>query len=428
MKSAVAVVLGGGQGSRLRPLTNYRSKPAVPLGGKYRLIDIPISNCLNSGLNRIYVLTQFLSVSLHSHIRGTYRFDNFSGGFVEILAAQQTISEGTDWYQGTADAVRKTLRYMTQPGTKHVVILSGDQLYRMDFAAMLRTHESTGAEITIAAKPVHGHEASGLGIMRIDSSGRVVGFVEKPKTEEQLAGFRMDPAWLDVRGVASGGRDCLASMGIYIFNARVLADILSENNFQDFGREVFPFAIDRRRVQVHLFDGYWEDIGTIGSFYEANLQLAQPQPPFDMNDASAPIYTRPRFLPPTRIDGAQISGSLIADGCVVERGAVIENSLVGLRCMIGRDVVIRNSVIMGADYYDTPERLDDPTFDVPPLGIGAGSVIEGAIVDKNARIGPGARVINHAGVEDGSAGRHCEIRDGILVVERNAVLSAGWTA
>jgi glucose-1-phosphate adenylyltransferase len=428
MRNTIAVVLGGGQGTRLRPLTNHRSKPAVPLAGKYRLIDIPISNCLNSGINRVYVLTQFLSVSLHSHIRGTYRFDNFSGGFVEILAAQQTMIEGTDWYQGTADAVRKNLRYMTQPGNKYVVILSGDQLYRMDFQAMLETHKSSGAEITIAAKPVHGHEASGLGIMRIDNDGQVVGFIEKPKTEEQLSGFRMDPAWLDARGVASGGRDCLASMGIYLFSTRVLNDILHENNFQDFGREVFPHAIERRKVQVHLFDGYWEDIGTIGSFYEANLQLTAPNPPFNLNDAKAPIFSRPRYLPPSRIEGAHITSSLIADGCVVEPGAIIENSVIGLRCVIGRDVQIRNSVLMGADFYETPEHLgEDAAADLPPIGIGAGSIIEGAIVDKNCRIGPSARVINHAGIEDGGAGDFCAIRDGILVVEKSAVLPENWS-
>ena len=303
MKNAVAVVLGGGQGTRLQPLTNYRSKPAVPLAGKYRLIDIPISNCLNSGLNRIYVLTQFLSVSLHRHIRGTYRFDNFSGGFVEILAAQLTMSEGTGWYQGTADAVRKHLRYFTQPGVDYVVILSGDQLYRMDLAAMIQTHIDTNADITIAAKPIHAHEAAAMGVMRADHAGLVEGFVEKPKTEEQIAPVRMDPAWIDARGVASGGRDCLANMGIYVFSAKVLAEMLAQDNHQDFGREVFPHAIATRRVQVHLFDGYWEDIGTIGSFYEANLQLAQQNPPFDLNDANAPIYTRPRFLPPRELTG-----------------------------------------------------------------------------------------------------------------------------
>ena len=427
MKNAVAVVLGGGQGTRLLPLTKYRSKPAVPLAGKYRLIDIPISNCLNSGINRIYVLTQFLSVSLHRHIRGTYRFDNFSGGFVEILAAQQTMAEGPGWYQGTADAVRKHLRYFTQHGVDYVVILSGDQLYRMDLAAMINTHINSRADVTIAAKPVHADEAAGMGIMKVDHSGEVVGFVEKPKTEEQIAPVRMDPGWVDGRGVASGGRDCLASMGIYVFSSKVLAEMLAADNHQDFGREVFPHAIGRRRVQVHLFDGYWEDIGTIGSFYESNLQLANPNPPFDLNDAAAPIFTRPRFLPPSRIDGAMITSSLISDGCIIEPGARIENSVIGLRCRIGRDVTIRNSILMGADFYESPDSLADGSFaEIPPIGFGEGTVIEGAIVDKNCRVGPRVRIINHAGVDEAAAGEHCAIRDGILVVEKEAVLPADW--
>ncbi len=314
MKNVVAVVLGGGQGTRLRPLTIHRSKPAVPLAGKYRLIDIPLSNCINSGLRRIYVLTQFMSVSLHRHIRTTYRFDNFSGGYVEMLAAQQTLAEGTDWYQGTADAVRKNLRYLTQPGTEYVVILSGDQLYRMDFQQMLQTHCNAGADITIAAKPVHAAEASSLGIMRVDDTGRITGFVEKPQTDQQLEQVRTDPAWIDSRGIASGGRDCLASMGIYLFNRQVLMDALQKTDHQDFGKEVFPQSIHDRKVQLHLFDGYWEDIGTIGSFYEANLQLAKPSPPFEIATDKSPIYSRPRFLPPSRLEGAAIQHSLIADG------------------------------------------------------------------------------------------------------------------
>jgi glucose-1-phosphate adenylyltransferase len=429
MKNAVAVVLGGGQGTRLRPLTNLRSKPAVPLAAKYRLIDIPISNCLNSGINRIYVLTQFLSVSLHRHIRGTYRFDNFSGGFVEIMAAQQTYEPGAYWYQGTADAVRKNLRYFTQPGVDYVIILSGDQLYRMDFAAMLETHISTRADATIAAKPVHGHETAGLGIMHVDASGQVDGFIEKPKTEEQRAPARMDPGWIDARGIGSGGRDFLANMGIYIFSANVLAELLANEEHQDFGREVFPEAVCTRRVQVHLFDGYWEDIGTIGAFYEANLQLAQPHPPFDLNDAQAPIYTRPRFLPPTRIDGAKVTNSLIADGCIIEPGVVIDNSVIGLRCRIGRDVTIRNSVIMGNDFYETPEMLASCEFaERPPVGIGAGSLVDGAIVDKNCRIGPGSQIVNREQVEDGTLADGCEIRDGILCVPKETVLTANWNA
>ncbi|MCC6493992.1 MAG: glucose-1-phosphate adenylyltransferase [Pirellulales bacterium] len=428
MKNAVAVVLGGGRGTRLQPLTKYRSKPAVPLAGKYRLIDIPLSNCINSGLNRVYVLTQFLSVSLHRHIRGTYRFDIFSGGFVEILAAQQTDSNhGTDWYQGTADAVRKNLRYMTQPGIDYVVILSGDQLYRMDLCAMLEAHIRSGADATIATKPVHASEASAMGVMKVDHDGRVLGFVEKPKTAEAVDPVRMDPAWIDARGIASGGRDCLANMGIYVFNAKVLAELLADESHQDFGHQVFPHAIGTRNVMIHLFDGYWEDIGTIGSFYEANLELTRTNPPFALSSAAAPIYTRPRFLPPSRIDGASITGSLISDGCIIEPGARIENSVIGLRCRIGRDVTIRNSILMGADFYEEVDSLSSARLaDHPPIGIGAGSVIEGAIVDKNCRIGQRVRIINDAQVDDGMAGQLCAIRDGILVVEKEAVLPTDW--
>lgn len=429
MRNIVAVVLGGGQGSRLMPLTKYRSKPAVPLAGKYRLIDIPLSNCINSGLNRVYVLTQFLSVSLHRHIRGTYRFDNFSGGFVEILAAQQTMTEGTDWFQGTADAVRKNLRYLTQLDTDYVVILSGDQLYRMNFREMLKTHKESGADVTIAAKPVYDREASALGIMQLDDTGRVNGFVEKPQTDEELDRVRMDAKWIDSFGIKSDGRSCLASMGIYLFNRQMLVDSLVNTDHHDFGKQVFPSLIDNHRVQTHLFDGYWEDIGTIRSFFEANLDLAQKAPPFALASQKYPIYSRPRFLPSTRIDGATIERSLIADGCIIEPGTRIENSVIGLRCRIGRDVTIRNSIVMGADYYETPESLraiDDT--DKPPIGIGAGSRIQGAIVDKNCRIGVGAQVVNHDKTVEGSVGDLCAIHDGILVVEKNASLPDGWQA
>jgi glucose-1-phosphate adenylyltransferase len=371
------------------------------------------------------VLTQFLSVSLHRHIRGTYGFDHFSGGFVEILAAQQTIDTGADWYQGTADAVRKTLRYLTQPGVDRVVILSGDQLYRMDFQAMLKTHNDSGADVTIASKPIHGHEATGLGVMRIDESGRVVGFVEKPKTEEELAPARMDPAWIDSRGIESNGREFLCNMGIYVFNTDVPLELLTQNDHQDFGREVFPNAIGNRLVNVHLFDGYWEDIGTISSFFDANLELAHPIPPFDLTSAAAPIYSRPRFLPPTRVDGASIRNSLVADGCVIQPGANIENSIIGLRCRIGKDVTIRNSVLLGADFYESPDQL---TAGQLPLAIGDGAVIDGAIVDKNCRIGSSVQIVNRKNVDEGKVGESCTISDGILVVEKGSVLENGWHA
>jgi len=422
MKNVLTLVLGGGQGTRLYPLTKHRSKPAVPVAGKYRLIDIPLSNCIHSGLNRCYVVTQFNSVSLHRHIRSTYAFDPFDGGFVEVLAAQQTL-DNAGWYQGTADAVRQNLRYIEQPGIEYVLILSGDQLYRMDFRDLITTHLRTGAEVTIAAVPVHGREASGLGIMRLDDAGRVVGFLEKPKTEEELRLVRTDPAWIDARGIPSRGRDCLASMGIYLFHRDALVDALRKTDYRDFGKEVFPASIHARRVQVHLFDGYWEDIGTIKSFYEANLELARPDARFDLSPPEAPIYTRARFLPPTRIDAATIRGSFIADGSIIESGAVIENSLIGLRCRIGRNVTIRNSILMGSDWYETPDMIADcRSRSEPPLGIGEGSHVEGAILDKNCRIGQNVRVVNAQGVDRTDETPHGMIRAGIVVLAKGTIL------
>ena len=427
MKNVVSIVLGGGQGTRLQPLTTYRSKPAVPLAGKYRLIDIPISNCLNGGLNRIYVLTQFMSVSLHRHIRGTYRFDNFSGGYVEILAAQQTVSEGTDWYQGTADAVRKNLRYFTQPGIDYVVILSGDQLYRMDYRKMLADHQASGADVTIAGKLIDRSDAKSFGIMRIDEDGRVVGFLEKPQTEAELNDVAMDPHWLRSRGIESRGGECLANMGIYLYDRDTLVAALEKTNYRDFGKDVFPATMRTRNVQLHVFDGYWEDIGTIRAFYDANLQLAQPNPPFELASATAPIYTRARWLPPTRADNVTIKQSLMADGCVIGSGTRIENSVVGLRCRIGDNVTIRNSVIMGVDFYESPEQLAaDRSEGRPPIGIGDGAVVENALVDKNCHVGAGAQVIGDPQQRERITGENWEMLDGILVIPKNAVLPDGW--
>jgi glucose-1-phosphate adenylyltransferase len=427
MEQVVALVLGGGQGTRLYPLTQHRSKPAVPVAGKYRLIDIPLSNCLNSGLNRIYVLTQFNSVSLHRHIRRTYNFDQFSDGFVEVLAAQQTIAN-TKWYQGTADAVRQNLRYLQQPGIQYVLILSGDQLYRMNFQDMIASHEEADADVTISAVPVPSAEAANLGIMRVDDTGRVVGFLEKPQTKQELDHVRIDPAWLDARGIASGGRDCLASMGIYLFNRDTLLDVLDKTDYRDFGKEVFPASIRSRHVQVHLFDGYWGDIGTIKSFFEANLELATGDPRFEIRKVAAPIYSHARFLPPSRIDGATLRGSLVADGCTIEEGAVIENSVIGLRCMIGRDVQIRNSILMGNDFYETPEAIARGKANGnPPLGVGPGTRISGAIVDKNCRIGRNVEIVNRQQVQTTDERPEYTIRDGIVVVPKGVSLPDGWT-
>jgi len=423
MRNVMTLVLGGGRGTRLLPLTKYRSKPAVPLAAKYRLIDIPLSNCINSGLERIYVLTQFLSVSLHRHIRRTYTFDSFSGGFVELLAAQQTMDTGTDWYQGTADAVRKNLRYFDQPGIDQVLILSGDQLYRMDFREMLRAHQAAQADVTIAALPVSREAARSLGVMRSDATGRVVGFLEKPQTDSEINMVRTDPAWIDARGIRSRGRECLASMGIYLFNRSFLVDVLTKTAYQDFGKEVFPAAFRARHVQTYLFDDYWEDIGTIKAFYDANLSLTQPQPPFDFHVPEAPIYSRARFLPPSILDEAKVRQSMIADGCKIGKGAVIENSVIGLRCVIGRNVTIRNSVLMGNDFYEREHRVEDGR---PPLGIGDGTVIEGAIVDKNCRIGRKVHIVNEAQAEESPDANDCVIRDGIPVVIKEASLADGW--
>ncbi len=427
MERVLTLVLGGGRGQRLYPLTKYRSKPAVPLGGKYRLIDIPISNCIAAGLRRIYVLTQFNSVSLHRHIRRTYNFDVFSGGFVEILAAQQTL-DASDWYQGTADAVRQNLRYIQQPDVDLVLVLSGDQLYRMDFAAMIRSHHESGADVTIAALPVDRQAAAGFGIMRMDDAGRVVGFLEKPKTEADVNLVRTEPEWIDARGVASRGRDCLGSMGIYLFDRKALVDLLTKTDYHDFGKEIFPAAIRTKKVQMYLFDGYWEDIGTIHSFYQANLELAAAKPPFELTSAVQPVYSSARFLAPSRIAGATIRGSLLADGCDIGEGTVIENSVVGLRCQIGRNVTIRNSVIMGADYYESPdERSALRAAGRPPLGIGDNTVIEGAIIDKNCRIGGNVRVANERGVDVSEETPEAMVRDGIVVVPKDAAIADGWS-
>ena len=428
MLNVLTLVLGGGRGTRLYPLTKYRSKPAVPLGAKYRLIDIPLSNCINSGINRIFVLTQFLSVSLHRHLRQAYRFDQFSGGFVELLAAQQTDSgnEQKDWYQGTADAVRKNLRYLEQSDADYVLILSGDQLYRMDYSDMVRSHERAKADVTIAALPVDRKAARSFGVMRIDETGRVHGFLEKPQTEKEMDMVRMEPAWIDARGINSRGRDLLANMGIYLFNRQTLVDVLTKTDYHDFGREIFPAAVRSRHVQVHLYDGYWEDIGTIRAFYDANLSLASSHPPFNFHVPRAPIYSRSRFLPPTLMDGATVKGSLIAEGCRIGKGALIENSIVGLRCVIGENVTIRNSIVMGADEYEFEDRGTGTRSDMPPTGIGSGSVIEGAILDKDCHIGRNVRIVNSQKIDNSPDADDCVIRDGIPVVVKDAVLPDGW--
>ncbi len=427
MRNVIALVLGGGRGTRLFPLTKYRAKPAVPIAGKYRLIDIPLSNCLHSGINRIYVLTQFMSVSLHRHIRQAYRFDRFDGGFVEILAAQQTMEE-TDWYQGTADAVRKQLRYVQQGDVDYVLILSGDQLYRMDYEKLLEAHQKSGADVSIAGIPVREDQAGALGIIRCDDAGRVVGFLEKPQTREEVDLVRTDPSWLNRQGIESQGRDCLANMGIYVFNRSTLVDVLEKTPYHDFSKEVFPASIRSRVVRMHLFDDYWEDIGTIRAYYEANLELTSAQPRFDFSTDDAPIYTRARSLPPSLMEGATVRSSLIADGCVIGRGAVIEDSVIGLRCRIGENAVIRHSVLLGCDQYESDEeRADNEQQGRTNLGIGAHTRIEGAIVDKNCRIGSHVRITKQTGIDHTEDADDCIIRDGIPIVVKGATLPDQWS-
>lgn len=428
MRNVVALVLGGGRGTRLAPLTSIRSKPAVPLAGMYRLIDIPISNCMNSQINQVFVLTQFMSVSLHKHIRRAYSFDHFSGGFVEVLAAQETPGAGTDWYEGTADAVRKNLLYFNQKHIDYVLILSGDQLYQMDYRQLINSHRRSGADVSISCMPVDGQAARGFGCMRLDDNGQVLGFMEKPQTEEDLAVVRTDPAWIDAHGVESRGREYLASMGIYVFNRKVLEEVLTQTDYRDFGKEVFPASIRTKHVQTHMFDGYWEDIGTIKSFYDANLELASSNPPFSLASQESKVFTRARFLPPSRIGDAKISNSLIANGCRIGNNVVIENSVIGLRTVIGDNVTIKDSIVMGGDFYETDrDKVEDSEQGKTPIGIADGCVVQGAIIDKNCRLGTNVKIINEPKRMDSDLEHPvCVIRDGIPIVIKGAELPANW--
>ncbi|MBA3273566.1 MAG: glucose-1-phosphate adenylyltransferase [Chthoniobacterales bacterium] len=416
----LAIVMGGGAGTRLFPLTKDRAKPAVPLGGKYRLVDIPISNCLNSGLRSIYVLTQFNTMSLHRHIQASYKFDTFSRSFVDILAAQQT-PEHSGWYQGTADAVRQNMRYFLERPYDYYLILSGDQLYRMDFRELLHQHIQSGAEITLAIKPVQRAQVADFGIMQSDSNRRVVRFVEKPKEPALLEGLRLTPELLTSVGAEPEAELYQASMGIYVFNRNVLVECLENQEMVDFGKHIIPQAIKDRNVSGYIFNGYWEDIGTIRAFYEANLDLTDLLPQYSFFEASAPIYTHPRFLPGSKINGASLRQAIIADGCIIT-DAHIERSVIGVRSLILTGATIRNSIVMGADYYET-----DPgnvPAGQPPMGIGRNCVIDRAIIDKNARIADGV-VITPEGKPSNYDGENYFIRDGIVVVPKNAVIPQG---
>ena len=428
-ENALAIIMGGGAGSRLFPLTKERSKPAVPLAGKYRIVDIPISNCLNSGLRRIYILTQFNSVSLHRHIHGTYKFDQFSRSFVEILAAQQTPTD-SQWYQGTADAVRQNMADFLSTPYEYYVILSGDQLYRMDYRKMLEQHIKTKADLTIATIPVSRKDAEGFGIMHTDAARKITEFVEKPKDPTVLDGLRIPPVLLAELGQPAEADLYQASMGIYIFSRAALVTAL-DNQHIDFGKDVIPEAIHRLRVQAYIYQGYWEDIGTIRSFFDANLALTNALPPFSFFDANAPIFTHMRFLPGSKVNGANIQQAIISDGCIIS-DAHIEHAVVGVRSIIKSGCTIKDSILMGADYY---EETHPATAGDPPLGIGENTVVTQAIVDKNARIGSGV-VISPEGKPDkcdgpihrSSDGRErpmWHIRDGIVVVPKGAVIPDG---
>jgi glucose-1-phosphate adenylyltransferase len=410
LNDILGLILGGGAGQRLYPLTRQRSKPAVPIAGKYRLIDIPISNCINSGIHRIAVLTQFNSVSLHRHISNTYNFDAFHRGWVQILAAEQT-PRSNAWYQGTADAVRKQLFEIKATHAEYVLILAGDHLYRMDYAPMAEFHWQNQADVTVAVHPATEEEAPRLGILKRSSDGRIPDFIEKPKNPALLAKFvsRDDPL-----------KPYLASMGIYLFNTETLIDLLSNVTYDDFGHDVIPAAIRNLKVYGFDFDGYWEDIGTIRSFYETNLSLARPDPPFNLYDEERPIYTHARFLPGSVIDGASMHNVLLAEGCCVGR-AGIEDSVIGLRSQISDGVKILSSIMMGTDYYDTPNRLKMSGI---PMGIGAGCQIEGAIIDKNARLGPGV-IIRPFPRGSEIETENYVVKDGIVVIPKSTAIPGG---
>jgi glucose-1-phosphate adenylyltransferase len=425
MKQIISLILGGGRGTRLYPLTKHRSKPAVPLAGKYRLIDIPISNCLNSDLSRIYVLTQFLSVSLHRHISHSYKMDHFSGGFVEILAAQQTY-ESEGWYQGTADAVRQHIRYVQEDWVGEVLILSGDQLYRMDFRKLVETHRGADADITIAVIPVQRSEASSLGIMRLDQTGRVVDFIEKPKSEAAIDQVRTPAVYIDARGIPSRGREFLASMGIYLFKREVLIDLLNHRPaYTDFGKDLFPASYRNYKVQAHLFDGYWEDVGTIKAYHQASLALTSDNPPFYFHAPEGVIYTRMRFLPASRVSSAEVRHCLLSDGCVVKEGARLTRSILGVRSRIERNVALTNTIVIGADRYETDDqRSHNLALGFPSIGIGEGAVIENAILDKDCRVGRGVRITNEHRVLE-AEGDCYAIRDGIVCIPKDASVPDG---
>jgi glucose-1-phosphate adenylyltransferase len=415
MKQVLSIILGGGQGTRLFPLTKERCKPAVPLLGKYRLIDIPVSNCLNSGFNRIYVLTQFLSESLNKHISRTYKMDTFSKGFIEIMAAEQSM-EDTHWFQGTADAVRRCLKHFNDPAIQHIFILSGDQLYKMDLGEMYLHHLEKGADLTVACNHVPESEVSGLGIMGLDGDSRINRFTEKPKSAEDIKDMALPGE--------GGTKNFLGSMGIYLFKKKALVDLLVKGKEVDFGREIIPLAIKQKFTYAYHFGGFWRDIGTIKSFYEENLALTEPIPPIDMFDEKWQIFTRTRYLSPAKFENCTVAKSIVAEGAIM-LSSKIERSVIGLRFRVEPGTVIEDTVVMGCDYYQTQDQIaSDIAAGLPRLGVGKDCHIRGAIIDKNVRIGDGVKILNEKKVENAD-GPNYYIREGITVIPKNAVVEPG---
>ncbi len=420
MPDVMGIVLGGGQGQRLYPLTRMRSKPAVPMGGKYRIIDIPISNCLNSGIRRIFVLTQFNSASLNRHITQTYKFDMFTGGFVDILAAEQT-PDNPHWFQGTADAVRQSIKHFAPYDVDYILILSGDQLYQMDFRRLLEFHADKGAEITVCATPVSAESTSSFGIMNITPDHRVIEFREKPRADE-LRELRC--AAEDCGAHPNGSHQYLASMGIYLFPKKLLIDVLNESPAVDFGKELFPRSISRYKVYAHVFHGYWTDIGTIRSFYEANIGLTGNAPRFNFYEARMPVYTHPRNLPGSKLDHCNLHQSIIAGGCILS-GVDVSRSIIGVRSRIGGGTTIKNSIVMGADWFESANDTEsNAARDIPNIGIGNHCTIINAIIDKDVRIGDQVSIINAHNLQESDAEDYC-IRDGIIVVPKGARIAPG---
>ena len=420
--NVIAVILGGGRGARLFPLTRDRAKPSVPIAGKFRLVDIPISNCLHSGLDRIYVLTQFNSVSLNRHIAQAYRFDSYRRGFVQILAAQQTLM-GDEWYQGTADAVKHNQPYILNPrfSDEYVLILAGDHLYRMDYQKMLAVHTETNADITVSVIPVKKEVTSGLGILQTDAHGQITDFTEKPQTEQELQKLRVEPDVFISRGVDPKQREYIASMGIYIFNRNVLQDVLQDETNVDFGRDILPKSIKTRKVSAYFFDGYWEDIGTIRAFYAANIALTNVSPEFNFYDEQAPIYTNRRHLPSTKVNSSSIRSSILAEGSIID-DSEIDRTIVGIRSIISNGSRIYQSVLMGADFYESETlRAENKLNGRPNVGIGKKCLIQNAIIDKNARIGDNAVIANTKNLDNYDANNYY-IRDGIVIVPKDATI------